>query len=211
MKRILCFGDSNTYGLKPDGTGRFDQTVRYPCRLQTLLGDDYHIIEEGCPGRTTVFDDINNLYKKGIDYFIPCLRSHTPLDFIVIMLGTNDCKTVYKASPKDIADGIAELVSAAQKYASESRVLIISPILLGENVWKPGYDTEFNENSVITSKGLAVEYQKVAERTGCLFLDAAKIAVASPIDEEHLNEQGHFSLATAVSEIIKKHSEEVFN
>ena len=21
---ILCFGDSNTYGYKPDGTGRFD-------------------------------------------------------------------------------------------------------------------------------------------------------------------------------------------
>ena len=75
MKTILCFGDSNTYGLKPDGTGRFDRSVRYPGRLQELLGGNYYVIEEGWPGRTTVFDDINNPYKKGIDYFIPaCAR-----------------------------------------------------------------------------------------------------------------------------------------
>jgi lysophospholipase L1-like esterase len=204
MKTILCFGDSNTYGLKPDGTGRYDHTVRYPCRLQALLGEEYRIIEEGCPGRTTVFDDISNPYKKGIDYFIPCLRSHTPLDYIIIMLGTNDCKTVYNASPKDIADGIAALVSAARKITPASKTLIVSPILLGESVWKPGFDTEFDENSVVTSKGLAAEHKKVADRTSSLFLNAAEVATASPIDEEHLDEQGHLSLASAVSEIIIK-------
>lgn len=204
MKTILCFGDSNTYGLKPDGSGRYDQTIRYPRRLKALLGEDYQIIEEGCPGRTTVFDDISNPYKKGIDYFIPCLRSHIPLDYIIIMLGTNDCKTVYNASANEIAGGIAELVSAARNISPASKVLIISPILLGENVWKPEFDIEFNQKSVQTSKGLAAEYRKVAESTGCLFLDAAEVAAPSPIDEEHLDEQGHFALASAVAEIIKK-------
>jgi len=204
MKTILCFGDSNTYGLKPDGTGRFDRSVRYPGRLQELLGGNYYVIEEGCPGRTTVFDDINNPYKKGIDYFIPCLRSHVPLDYIVIMLGTNDCKTVYNASPEGIASGLAALAASARVIAPETKVLIISPIHLGENVWKPGYDIEFDAESVQKSKALAAEYKKVAEKTGSLFLDAAQVASASKIDEEHLDENGHYALALAISEIIRK-------
>lgn len=204
MKTILCFGDSNTYGLKPDGTGRFDRSIRYPCRLQTLFGENYYVIEEGCPGRTTVFDDVNNPYKKGIDYFIPCLRSHIPLDYIVIMLGTNDCKTVYQVTAKEIADGMAELVAAARKISPSSKVLIISPIHLGENVWKPGYDTEFDAESVSKSKALAAEYRKVAESAGCLFLDAAQVAVASKKDEEHLDENGHSALASAIFDIIRE-------
>ena len=52
MKRILCFGDSNTYGTRPNG-GRFDENTRWPMRLNELLGPDYAVIEEGFGGRTT--------------------------------------------------------------------------------------------------------------------------------------------------------------
>ncbi len=60
------------------------------------------------------------------------------------------------------------------------------------------------KNSVITCKGLTAEYRKVAENSGCLFLDAAEITAASPTDEEHLYEQGHLALASAVSIILTK-------
>ena len=65
MKRILCFGDSNTYGTRPNG-GRFDEQTRWPMRLQSLLGEGYAVIEEGFGGRTTVFDDpVEGGYKSG--------------------------------------------------------------------------------------------------------------------------------------------------
>ena len=51
-KHILCFGDSNTYGCRPSG-GRYDENTRWPMRLQSLLGDEYAVIEEGFGGRTT--------------------------------------------------------------------------------------------------------------------------------------------------------------
>ena len=51
-KRILCFGDSNTFGSRPSG-GRFDEHTRWPMRMQELLGDDYTVVEEGFGGRTT--------------------------------------------------------------------------------------------------------------------------------------------------------------
>ena len=50
---ILCFGDSNTYGYKPDGTGRFDTDTRWTSLLQKKLGADHRVIEEGLCGRTT--------------------------------------------------------------------------------------------------------------------------------------------------------------
>lgn len=207
MKNILCFGDSNTYGLKPDGAGRFDYTVRYPGRLQTILDDDYSIIEEGCPGRTTVFEDRNHPYKKGLDYISPCLQSHNPLDYVVVMLGTNDCKSAFCATEKEIASGLSAIIQRIKNEAKSSaefgnppQLIIVSPIHLGDNI--ESHDPEFDKTSVSVSKGLADEYCLLVRETGCIFLDAATIAQASPIDQEHLDEKGHDRLAKAIANII---------
>lgn len=201
MKNILCFGDSNTYGLKPDGTGRYDFSVRYPGKLEALLGNEFHVMEEGCPGRTTVYEDINRPFKKAIDYIVPCLQSHIPLDYVVIMLGTNDCKFAYNATSKEIAFGLSQVIDEVRSITPSSQVLIISPIHLGDAVWK--YDFEFNEKSVEVSKGLSHEYRLIALETGSLFLDASTIASPSSIDGEHIDEFGHNKIAIAVAEIIR--------
>ena len=41
MKRILCFGDSNTYGYKPDRSGQFNENIRWTGLLSKSLGDDF--------------------------------------------------------------------------------------------------------------------------------------------------------------------------
>ena len=53
---ILCYGDSNTYGQKPDKSGRYAADVRWTGRLQNALGGDYYVIEEGLSSRTTDLD-----------------------------------------------------------------------------------------------------------------------------------------------------------
>ena len=56
MKEILCFGDSNTYGLIPKTNGRYDREVRWTGLLQDALKNDgFRVLEEGLCGRTTVF------------------------------------------------------------------------------------------------------------------------------------------------------------
>lgn len=205
MKNILCFGDSNTYGLKPDGSGRYDFTVRYPGRLQALLGDEYHIIEEGCPGRTTIFEDKKRPFKKGLEYITPCLQSHNPINYVIIMLGTNDCKQAFRATSKEIAAGLSQIIGRIKSEASTATgILIISPIHLGENIWKPGFDSEFDQESVTVSKNLAAEYRKLAKEIDCDYLDASAVVSPSPIDEEHLDEVGHNKLARAVAEMLER-------
>ena len=95
---ILCFGDSNTWGYKPDKTGRFDENTRWTALLQKKLGPEYHIIEEGLCGRTTVFQDELRESRRGLDMIGVTVEMHNPLDLVIIMLGTNDCKTRYGAS-----------------------------------------------------------------------------------------------------------------
>ena len=53
-KRIVCYGDSNTWGSDPATRDRFPPDVRWTGVLARELGDGYQIIEEGLPGRTTV-------------------------------------------------------------------------------------------------------------------------------------------------------------
>ena len=45
MKTILCFGDSNTWGFRPDGIGRFEWEARWPGILQRELSGYARIIE----------------------------------------------------------------------------------------------------------------------------------------------------------------------
>lgn len=112
MKNVLCFGDSNTYGYDPagmrDGTAvRYAQDVRWCGVAQRDLGEGWHVIEEGLNGRTTVRDDMCHLDTNlnGIRALPMLLEAHKPLDAIVIMLGTNDCKTVFGVTASDIARG----------------------------------------------------------------------------------------------------------
>ena len=199
MKTILCFGDSNTYGLKPDGTGRFEKSERWTGILSELIGPrGYEIIEEGLVGRTTVFEDSTRPGRNGSKLLPVLLESHGPVDTVVLMLGTNDCKTVYNASPKVIGRGVEILLKQIIDTNKNANILLLSPIFLGEQVWKEKYDPEFNEKSVVTSKELKAVFQKLAEEFDCMFLAASDVAKPSETDQEHMDKENHRFLAEAV-------------
>ncbi|MDO4528942.1 MAG: GDSL-type esterase/lipase family protein, partial [Lachnospiraceae bacterium] len=102
-KRILCFGDSLTWGYNPETHQRFPEEDRWTTVLQEVLGDSYKIIEEGQNGRTIAIDDPAEGEKNGLLYIGPCLESQRPLDYVIIMLGSNDCKRKFAFSSMDIA------------------------------------------------------------------------------------------------------------
>lgn len=206
---ILCFGDSNTYGYKPDGTGRFDENTRWTQILQKKLGSGYRIIEEGLCGRTTVFQDELREGRRGLDLIGVTVEMHNPLNLMILMLGTNDCKTRYGASAAVIARGLDQVIRKARKSSSRPfDILVVSPIHLGKGIGEPDFDPEFNESSEVVSRNLAAEYRKVALQNHAAFLNAADFASPSTTDREHLNEAGHAALAEAIySKILSMYSD----
>ncbi len=72
MIRIVCFGDSNTWGFRPDQPfQRYADDVRWTGVLQRELGDSFTVIEEGLNGRTTIWDDPFGEYRNGKTYLQP--------------------------------------------------------------------------------------------------------------------------------------------
>ncbi|MCR5669453.1 MAG: arylesterase [Butyrivibrio sp.] len=199
MRNILAFGDSNTWGLIPGTKDRYGWGIRWTSILQEKL-QDTRIIEQGLCGRTTVFEDELRPLRRAIDVLPAILESTSPIDAAVIMLGTNDCKRVFHASPHVITKGLEQCLNEIKKFVSPENILIVSPIHLGNDVWREDKDPEFDTISVETSKRLKDYYSELADRNGCGFLAASDFAGASHIDEEHLDEEGHKKLAGAVAE-----------
>ena len=203
MKNILCFGDSNTYGLVPGTNKRYPFEVRWTGILSHKLGfEEYHVIEEGLCGRTTIFDDPLRDGRCGVKTLTTILETHFPIDLTVIMLGTNDCKTIYGATAEIIGKGAVRLINQVRSIAKESEILLVSPILLGGNV--KDFDPEFSSDSVEVSKNLADTYRQIAARENIHFLAASDFAAAGSADEEHMNEKEHSAFAEAVYNKIKE-------
>jgi lysophospholipase L1-like esterase len=204
MKHILCFGDSNTFGTKdlavPD---RHDLQTRWTGLLARTLGDEFRIIEEGMPGRTTAFNDPLRDYRSGRHYLVPCLNSHRPLDLVITMLGTNDLQMRFSASPADIATGIEILVDIIQKAGvgpngGVPKILIVAPPPIGsidpmeEPCWIGAHDK---------CGLLPKHFEIVANRYSCNFLNSQDFLTVSDLgpDGLHLAESGHAKLAKQFS------------
>ena len=123
------------------------------------------------------------------------------------MLGTNDCKTVYGATAGIIGKGVETLLEQVKKHSPDSDILLISPIYLGENVYKEGFDVEFSKESIQLSKNLEAVYEKIALKNNIHFLRAQDFVSCSETDQEHLDAQAHKIFADAVykktDEILK--------
>ena len=213
MIRILCFGDSNTWGYDPATFLRFPRKARWAGVLRDKLGDGYEVIEEGLNGRTTVWDDpVEGQHKNGLPYLKACLESHAPLDLVIIMLGTNDLKQRYSLPASDIAEGASVLASWAQNSQTgrdqkAPQVLLVSPVEVSDAIALPPLcdgrlGLMFGADSPSRSRQFKTWYRTVADTLGCSYLDAARFAEPSPLDAVHLDAEGHRTLGLAIAQAV---------
>lgn len=214
-RHIVCLGDSNTHGYCPDRLDcadgpllRFNEAERWPSRLQQSLGDAFLVIEEGLPGRTTVFDDPVEEGLSVLPYLRPCLKSHEPVDLLIVMLGTNDAKERLGANAHAIGRGMERLVRAAQALdcwgpGGRAKILIVAPKAIEEGVYASPVADEMGPGCVEKTRRLAAEYEAVARRTGCAFLDANTLGLScNGVDFMHLTRESHAKLAAALADMV---------
>ena len=205
MKSILFYGDSNTWGFDPETRNRYPYELRWTSICAEQLGEEYCCIPSGMNGRTTMFDDPLKGCRNGIDGIDYALQSHKPLDLLVLMLGTNDLKyTDAKGSADGMDRLISKIVTANERYSlsspvfpSGAKILLISPVLLFTNIDETG-----KHDAIEESGKLAGLNQRIADKYGLAFLDAAKITPPSDVDGVHLSPEGHRRLGQAAAEKI---------
>ncbi len=198
MRTILCFGDSNTWGYVPGGDGRrFAWDVRWPGVLQTMLGGDYRVIEEGLNGRTTLLDNPLKPYRSGREYLIPCLETHKPLDLVVVFLGTNDLCDRYGMLAIDIARAAASLCDLARQSEGSPRALLLGLPRLGA-----GLD-ESMRGAAAKAAELPRCFREAAAELDLPLLDLSEVAAYTDEDGIHLDEGGHRAVGLAVAQAVR--------
>jgi len=209
MKTILCYGDSLTWGANAETDGRHAFEDRWPTVLGEGLGtDNVRIIAEGLGGRTTMFDDYSSAAdRNGVRVLPTLLGTHYPIDCVVIMLGVNDMKPFTSGSALSSSMGMKRLVEIIRGYpygdnVRVPEVVMVSPPRCAETDHvdlKPMF-----EGAVAESAKFAGHYERVAKETGCAFFDAAKVAVATPIDGVHLDAANTIAIGKGLVPVVRQ-------
>ncbi len=123
MKRILCYGDSNTWGQAPyrGRLERLEHAKQWPNILQKLLGEQYWVAQEGLPARVAGSFDTDKPYRNGQDSFEVVYYSASPVDLVIISLGTNDLHKMYGRSARDAADDLLWYWDFVQQHPQSSQ------------------------------------------------------------------------------------------
>ena len=209
MKRILCYGDSNTWGFVP-GTDhqRFNENERWTKLLQKQLGNDFEIIEEGLNSRT-LFSDDNRPQREGrngFKYLKPCLDTHDKIDMIILMLGTNELKVEFGNSANDILVMMAKYVDFIKN--NPSQIDKTTPVILicGIPLVNEQANTCFKDNKYIDAPQKSIElnmlYEQYCKENNILFVNNNDLKTG--IDGVHLIKESHQKLADRLTKTLKE-------
>ena len=177
--KILCFGDSNTYGYDP----RSYFGSQYPAqhRWVDLLAKKLNCkaVNAGENGREIP-------RREGeLQRFDLMLSNQKPLDLLLVMLGGND-----------LLQGNSVEAVAQRMDAFLSRIPLekLQIVLIGPPRMKPGAwitDDRLLEDCV----RLNAAYATAAQKLGVRFVDAADWDIEVTFDGVHYSEKGHQTFA----------------
>ena len=137
MKKILCYGDSNTFGFVPEDGSRYSLDSRWTGLLQSRLGSDYLIIEEGACDRTGfVYNSKGDLYSAQ-NHFPVLMSKNTDIDILILAIGSNDLQFQYDIDFSTVEKGLENLIKAAK--TKTDNIIIIPPVILDNNVLNGGF------------------------------------------------------------------------
>lgn len=204
MKKILCYGDSNTFGFIPKTCGRYDKNTRWSGRLSELLKDNYEVIEEGMNNRTGFFKNPEGLKQSGGEYLSIYLQNHKDIDICILALGTNDAQFFYNLDRKSAELGLMNLINAIREVNSDTKIVIVPPVKITENILHSGFAMMFNSDSIEKIREVFDVFKIVSDKENCYYFDFNEIVSPSQEDGIHYSEASHKIIADKLSEYILK-------
>ena len=206
----MCYGDSNTYGFDPAPyADRYPESVRWTCLLQEQLGDSWQIIEEGKNGRATGYrtDSVFMVDEEGPEDLVSRLEALQPVDFLILMLGTNDCLPAYGLGAEEVAAGMETLILSAETWADQNgiacpSILLVAPPVMDDSILNTSAGSQEAADYIRKVRKLSDLYSQLAEEHECIFADARDGIELSSLDHLYLTEKGHAQLAALLKQTL---------
>ena len=204
MKKVLCFGDSNTYGFVPEKCTRYDKNTRWTGVLQALCDSDFSIIEGGCNNRTAFVDNPAGVEQTGYK-ILPEYFTKDYFDIVVLAIGINDLQLFFKPTLEEFEQGIEKLIKITKDLSPNAKIILVCPSKLDLAGIKSGvFNFQFDETSVEKSYHLPQIYKKLAEKHACKLVDLNEIAKVSPLDGLHFSAESHKKIAENLYKNLKQ-------
>lgn len=199
--KILCFGDSNTFGYNPIDGSRYPANIRWSGILKEELNTKAKIVEAGCNNRTCVANNPAGELFCGTKIFPKILNQD--FSHIIIGLGINDLQKIYDIKTNDLENGLEQLIKTAKEKIPSAEIILLSPNEITENILNSNFNVLFDESSIEKSKGIFKIYENLAKKYNCKLIDLNKIATVSNIDGLHYYPKDHRLIADAILNILK--------
>lgn len=205
MKKVLIYGDSNTWGDNFLTGVRIPDDKQWVNILQSKL-PEYKLLQEGLPGRLCGSLEKEKIYKNGKDTFISIFRTNAPVDKIIISLGTNDLQIKYNREAKDIISDLLwyketietmfEDLEDRKKYFVDNKmpeIIYILPI---------NFDYKVNASNIFTinEENKRQEIIKYFNDNNIKNISIKEIDLFE--DGIHMNYEGHKKMADIVYGVI---------
>ena len=185
-KRVMVFGDSNAF--RPDGNN-----MCWPALLEDKDSLRLNVINESYNGRTTCYDSDE---CHGLSIIGREIRRHAPLDYVIVMLGTNDVKKKYgPPGAAEIADSMLRIIEFIREDSGGAEPIFLTPPPMGEVVAGDLAGGHVRIPSVVA------EYRLLARTRDIRLVDLHAILDADTdleSDMIHLNAVGRQKVADAV-------------
>ena len=200
MKKIICYGDSNTFGFNPKNASRYDENICWTSVLQKELGVQDEVINEGMCDRTGFVNNTKGFLFSASKHFPKFISESENIDVLILWIGTNDLQFQYNISISAIEEGLENLIKLAETKAE--KIIIIPPVILNEKILEGAFNYQFDETSIAKSKKVGKIYENLSSIYHCTFFDVNKFVKPSDIDGLHYDEISHKIVAKNLAKLF---------
>jgi len=200
MKKILCYGDSNTFGYNPKDGTRFDENIRWTSILQKELGIEYKVINEGMCDRTGFVNNPKGFLFSAPKHFPKLISRSNNIDILILWIGTNDLQFQYNISTGMIERGLENLIKLAK--TNIKNIIIISPVILNDVILNGPFNCQFDKTSIVKSRKIGRIYRTISNVYQCNFFDINKYTTPSSLDGLHYDSISHQLIGKNLADFI---------
>jgi acyl-CoA thioesterase I len=187
-KRVVCFGDSITYGAMVDGhSWVWDLSQAH---------SSIDFINAGRSGRKT----------SDKEELLPVLQQNPDADYYLIFLGVNDLKNGTDSMVTNCGTNIQWMIAAIRKANSRAKIVVLAPVDINlETMNAINVNKKYNENTKRSLYKLETVYQQLARREHTEFISLLHaVSKQNYADGLHPNLEGQQQIANAVWKKLKK-------